>query len=1207
MIMALPDAPDAVVQFSPDELDLLFETTEALDEQLPLSPTLSGSTTTLSETASEADAGTTQRTRRREIEKMSRRRRQATLHEMRRHVQDLERELARLSVTPQVHKTSDQVVPLDTVMQKLRKRLKTLDFERRRLEAEEKELRYMLQAKHLLSESMEAFSALVDDWTDDTTWKFEQDCQLFEPISTAEQFRVMREVYDGILQYERSGAHVSSGQAFMGWTDRRVGDPYEPGMQFTFSKTFTGQDPERLMLNSWLAFFKAECVKQAFFPSSVGISVQILQQPSEDVMVIYRRTNHITISFRTIFLLFRLRTEDGFSICLRSIPAPAIHASLTSDAGKWVELCSWIQFKQRRDSSGAPTGCRVIFGGEVLHDHPTMTPSPLIQDEELLIAILMPRRAASASVAAAEPKRQRREYPWRDEYAVEFGVRPIQRDAASGDVVLVECGFCASFGREERANEPSTPVETLSNGAKKTRARTRNIAQWKYPFRTDNMRSHHQHQHPLKWHEYTLLLERVKQESIAGRLEQVAKRSEQHDNEAGHAEPAGQAHDQLRSFFLVSERRMLTAQTSAVHLPDACDDELDGPRIGSDRALHVEITSPDIVDKIVGQLCDRDANPHVLQLPSHFVKRSRSDPNSNYSLEIPSARTYSLIRKILATGVSFDHVPQLLHIASDGQVAGVSRQDVVAYAQCIISTSLQLVADAMRSAWTYTLRLTVEVPSPDAVAMLHLRVRLPDRKGVQVSEHHVLVLPLRATLENVPQTLSSVFSALDKQWEGKLMGVSTDGAIHHLPREHSRVLEELVASLASTASTPLYQVFDSLASFETALQIVWNTASKTALKPFVDSFMHAANMLQYHPDWACDNDGFCPSVMIDDVWSALASLRWFLGHRDSITSFLSTGPELKLHLWWWLTALVLVDVLSSCEGVLEQIKREYLDSEPFASLVKRLADELVEKCGVHLGDLHNQNTFNEASTLVESIANPEFAQKGDVARLDDVSWSREAMDACYRSLNLSTRRIINDLGADQRSKLDKCLPPAILRLIHALRVLENRGSSHMRTESPALTPLELAEIDSSQLVDFVETHSARLELTYPPAFLDDMTREMRDLALFVDTTPEFKARLTTAQRFHGEGSGMTLWTSSVVPELARFTSLRMLAAGLATTVPVSARHRADQRRMWTRIAFREADNAFNLSLGDVAVEARLHSSQLTAFEEAHGSAVSTII
>uniref|UniRef100_K3WP71 Uncharacterized protein n=1 Tax=Globisporangium ultimum (strain ATCC 200006 / CBS 805.95 / DAOM BR144) TaxID=431595 RepID=K3WP71_GLOUD len=161
-------------------------------------------------------------------------------------------------------------------------------------------------------------------------------------------------------------------------------------------------------------------------------------------------------------------------------------------------------------------------------------------------------------------KRRKRVHPWRDEYTREFGVRVVKRDDDSADVLLVECRFCAVFGREKRAaaavdgaptsqsNNSALPAATVATDAtssrKRPRARSRSVATWKKSFRSDNMRSHHVEQHPQKWAAYQRLLTLVKKEQVR----QFAGRK--NSGEAAPDDGAIAVEDQLEAFFAPDER-----------------------------------------------------------------------------------------------------------------------------------------------------------------------------------------------------------------------------------------------------------------------------------------------------------------------------------------------------------------------------------------------------------------------------------------------------------------------------------------------------------------------------------------------------------------------------------------------------------------------------------------------------------------------------
>ncbi|CAK9209291.1 unnamed protein product [Sphagnum troendelagicum] len=85
----------------------------------------------------------------------------------------------------------------------------------------------------------------------------------------------------------------------------------------------------------------------------------------------------------------------------------------------------------------------------------------------------------------------KRATPFRTEHALQFGVKVVERDAATKEVVSTSCLFCIHFGREENI------------GSK--RSRTANVMYFKKPFRSDMYLRHMTSQHPLRWNEYSAL------------------------------------------------------------------------------------------------------------------------------------------------------------------------------------------------------------------------------------------------------------------------------------------------------------------------------------------------------------------------------------------------------------------------------------------------------------------------------------------------------------------------------------------------------------------------------------------------------------------------------------------------------------------------------------------------------------------------------
>ncbi|CAK9862784.1 unnamed protein product [Sphagnum jensenii] len=85
----------------------------------------------------------------------------------------------------------------------------------------------------------------------------------------------------------------------------------------------------------------------------------------------------------------------------------------------------------------------------------------------------------------------KRATPFRIEHALQFGVKVVERDAATKEVVSASCLFCIHFGREENIGSKCSC--------------SANVMYFKKPFRSDMYLRHMTSQHPLRWNEYSPL------------------------------------------------------------------------------------------------------------------------------------------------------------------------------------------------------------------------------------------------------------------------------------------------------------------------------------------------------------------------------------------------------------------------------------------------------------------------------------------------------------------------------------------------------------------------------------------------------------------------------------------------------------------------------------------------------------------------------
>ncbi|KAF1773688.1 hypothetical protein GQ600_18148 [Phytophthora cactorum] len=114
---------------------------------------------------------------------------------------------------------------------------------------------------------------------------------------------------------------------------------------------FENQSCERLMEESWRTFSDLEFMRRVVFSSKVGLDLEILQVVNRDALVVRRHTNYRAMgrSFHTVYLLFRLQTANGYTVCFRTIPAPGIQQAL-GEGEAWIDLFHWTTLSRVPDA-----------------------------------------------------------------------------------------------------------------------------------------------------------------------------------------------------------------------------------------------------------------------------------------------------------------------------------------------------------------------------------------------------------------------------------------------------------------------------------------------------------------------------------------------------------------------------------------------------------------------------------------------------------------------------------------------------------------------------------------------------------------------------------------------------------------------------------------------------------------------------------------
>lgn len=189
---------------------------------------------------------------------------------------------------------------------------------------------------------------------------------------------------------------ASESEKTMGWTQHQRITP-DGRVQFNFTKRILTIGADDLVEKSWEMYCDFELYHGIY--ASVQ-KLEILQRINEDTLLIRRDLQEGSTApiFRTIFLLFRIKLENGFLICFRS-HNPQVYVDDEDDPNvQWMDMFYWlmitdpVEYEQQTASvdadldsrpyyhqhqpprehqqqrRGEQVGCDVTFGGNLL-DH----------------------------------------------------------------------------------------------------------------------------------------------------------------------------------------------------------------------------------------------------------------------------------------------------------------------------------------------------------------------------------------------------------------------------------------------------------------------------------------------------------------------------------------------------------------------------------------------------------------------------------------------------------------------------------------------------------------------------------------------------------------------------------------------------------------------------------------------------------------------
>lgn len=308
---------------------------------------LSPSNTSTS-SASDADAKTKEaeakRARRSEIERRSRQRRQGGVQRMRGQLEALERDYQALTGITSSSASSSQDEADDRTVEELRVRYLSLAREAKALREQQAQLQRMLSAKQLTSDSIKALTGeFVSDppGAVELRWGPARHASI-PTLQSDECFALIRRSFEAIAKFDSGSEFATTGSSMFGWSDKRRLADGEGKMFFSFTKKFPHRSCEQLLEETWRTYSDQEFMRRVIFPPRVHADLRRIQVVSDDAVVFHRHTTYLALgkSFHTVYLLFRLRIENGYVVCFRTIPAPGLQRAMEPHEA-WIDLFHW--------------------------------------------------------------------------------------------------------------------------------------------------------------------------------------------------------------------------------------------------------------------------------------------------------------------------------------------------------------------------------------------------------------------------------------------------------------------------------------------------------------------------------------------------------------------------------------------------------------------------------------------------------------------------------------------------------------------------------------------------------------------------------------------------------------------------------------------------------------------------------------------------
>lgn len=692
-------------------------------------------------------------------------------------------------------------------------------------------------------------------------------------------------------------------------------------------------------------------------------------------------------------------------------------------------------------------------------------------------------------------------------WELECGVKVSSRNATTGAVENVICLFCQAFGRED-------PDETED----RKRKRTQNIQSFSAPWRIDKLKKHNNTMHSKKWAEYKTCSLSQKKTFFDAALE---------------AKPAlsyFKGPDVEKSEIYVDKDILETIIEDLLYFAE------------EDDTMEIE---PSQKQDVIGFEAIHDENDEI----------------ECYRATISNSFQYQAIIRTVGNGLSFRQTACVLEDIRDmtglGKIGNISRRKVTMQVRIYCAESFQIIADALRFYWAFSIAL--DGGNKASVSYLDFRLRLV--LGYELFNIHLIAAPMYAshTGDNMFALCSKILDVLCPNWKEKVIGVTTDGASNMTGR-----YVEIVTQIQRLANDGFYRIWCAAHQLDLVVQDRFKSM-------FNETFVHAIQGITGHlrrqKNLIQRMKATCPRFIDSRCLSMGRLLNWLIHKRGKVQRhFDEKNPPCRPPKEWWIEVYALANVIKTVNITFKALQGKQLLLDQQKEHLEKLREELmrigrVTSSGMMIEEIPGVFHVGSFRMTLES-AELFLLNVGSTYVIDLVTEYKTTHEEEYKAM---LERIVH----------------LFLYLIHGVYILSperNEVNGACIRTIPAVMPYSLAEAGSFQFSTALMEQRNRLRVSFSDQEIDDLELQFKEFETKYHRDDVFKKLVqnTSELKTFAEAWG---WLYKTYPMLVAF------AGGMATTFPGTSTVESDFSVIgWEKDEYRTM-------LSDHSLEGILHSKQ----------------